>query len=195
MPFVSFFYGQVSFFTTAEKNAKCRRMPNYFLELDCKNFKACCGKSNFSFSQKNYCMDIYYLFQKFYFSELNCTNGKCEKSLEYFGNFKEDGNLEESLLFLCMTPLFYFSILAILEHKIIPRFLSKYQNKNPDVNQEMEELVKNEKISVASQINELKKQGKLDNFRKFISRTLARGRRHNSDQNSWLLQNPDFEIR
>ncbi|XP_033219403.1 phospholipid-transporting ATPase ABCA1-like isoform X2 [Belonocnema kinseyi] len=132
MPFVSFFYGQVSFFTTAEKNAKCRRMPTYFLELDCKNLKACCAS--------------------------HCTNGKCEKSLEYFGNFKEDGNLEESLLFLCLTPLFYFTILAILEHKIIPRFLSKYQNKNPDVNQEMEELVKNEKISIASQISELKKQ-------------------------------------
>ncbi|XP_033219462.1 retinal-specific phospholipid-transporting ATPase ABCA4-like isoform X2 [Belonocnema kinseyi] len=133
LPSVSFFYGQVSFFVTANKNAHCRKMPEYLLKLACEEMNPCCS--------------------------LNCSDGKCEKHFEYFGNFEKNGDLEECALYLFLTPFLYFTILLLLEQKIVPLALYKYSKKNPDGNnQEMDEQVMNEKTSVAAEIEKLIKQ-------------------------------------
>lgn len=47
LPYVSFFHTQLSFFITAHINAKCRRLPNEFYDLQCKQYHVrdvCCGE-------------------------------------------------------------------------------------------------------------------------------------------------------
>ena len=55
LPSISFFNGQISFFAIANKNAHCRKMPQYLLDLACETRNPCCSKNNFiinSFSHK-----------------------------------------------------------------------------------------------------------------------------------------------
>ena len=44
IPYLSFFHGKVSFFTTATQNARCRRLPNLLHSVSCLTKDVCCGK-------------------------------------------------------------------------------------------------------------------------------------------------------
>lgn len=131
IPYISFFHGQISFFETAGQNAQCRRSPQQFLDIACMVHSKCCG--------------------------LECHNGSCKKSLSYFPDFKGDINLAESVLYMSLTPIFYFTILGLLEHRIIPYILMKIQRYEPKcVIDEMDDQVKKEKLSVAFELSKLK---------------------------------------
>ena len=87
-------------------------------------------------------------------------DNNCVKYFEYFGNFNESGNLEESILYLCLTPLLYFAILGLMEHKIMLKWFTKKQQQKPIHNvEEIDDQVKSEKSSVAFEISNLKNQG------------------------------------
>jgi ATP-binding cassette subfamily A (ABC1) protein 3 len=47
IPYLSFFHSQISFYTTAQKNARCKKMPNEFYNTMCNplhpNLDICCG--------------------------------------------------------------------------------------------------------------------------------------------------------
>lgn len=95
------------------------------------------------------------------FLGLNCHDGKCEKSLPYFPDFNDDINLAESVLYMSLTPIFYFTILGLLEHKIIPLILMKIQRNQPKHKiDDMDDQVKKEKLSVAFELSKLKTQSK-----------------------------------
>ncbi|XP_043460752.1 phospholipid-transporting ATPase ABCA1-like [Leptopilina heterotoma] len=135
MPSLSFFYGVYSFFEIATRNADCRRMPEFYLYHIC------------STSRRNDCCD------------LNCSGGQCEKYFDYFNNSKVSDSLEKSILYLCLTPFIYFTIIGILEKKLIPRLFIKIKNIVPTgATQRVDDQVKAEKIFVASEINKFKKQ-------------------------------------
>lgn len=127
IPYLSFFHGEVSFFTTATQNARCRRLPNVLHDVACLMKDTCC--------------------------DLECFDGKCKKSLNYFKNFKDDMSLEESITYLCFTPIIYFGILALLEYKFISMMLAKMRNGKYEIlDDSCDEQVKKEKQSVAFEI-------------------------------------------
>ncbi|KAJ8686324.1 hypothetical protein QAD02_022118 [Eretmocerus hayati] len=131
MPYISIFHAEVSFFGTATKNARCRRLPNILHDALCLAEDYCC--------------------------ELDCFDGKCKKSLQYFNKYEDDMSLEEGLTYLCITPIIYFGILALLEYNLIPMLLAKIRNgKYEIVEDPHDEQVKREKHSVASEITKTK---------------------------------------
>ncbi|XP_014231053.1 ATP-binding cassette sub-family A member 3-like isoform X1 [Trichogramma pretiosum] len=131
VPYLSFFHGQVSFFTTATKNARCRRLPNMLHAVACLTKDVCCG--------------------------LDCYDGKCKHRLDYFKNYKDDMSLEESITYLCITPILYFGILAALEYKLVPLMLSRMRNgKYEALEDPCDEQVKKEKHAVAFEIAKAK---------------------------------------
>ncbi|XP_051164051.1 phospholipid-transporting ATPase ABCA3-like [Leptopilina boulardi] len=136
IPSVSFFYGQHSFFETAKKNADCRKIPKYYLDIVCRSSKKhdCCA--------------------------LNCSDGVCEKYFPYFNNFEKYDSLEESILYLCLTSFLYFAIVVILEHKLIQKLFMMLKKKvQGNVNDKLDDQVKAEEIYVANEIKKLNKQG------------------------------------
>ncbi|XP_058807246.1 phospholipid-transporting ATPase ABCA1-like isoform X2 [Phymastichus coffea] len=131
LPYLSFFHSEISFFTTATQNARCRRLPNLLHEVACLTKDVCCG--------------------------LECFDGKCEKSLSYFRDFNDDISLEESIIYLCISPILYFGILAMLEYKVIPLMLARIRNGKYNLLEDpCDEQVKKEKHSVAFEIAKAK---------------------------------------
>lgn len=63
--------------------------------------------------------------------------------------------LENSLIFLSITPILYFFILAVLEFKLIQKLLL-LTKKVHEINYSTDEQVKLEKTAVAEKISELK---------------------------------------
>lgn len=106
-PYVSFFQGQRSFYTTALKNARCRKYSDIWYSS--------CG----SYDKEPCC-------------KLNCKDGYCEDNIPYFkatyqGLYSytyQNNNYEllSAMLFLCFTPFLYFGILALLESNLL-RFM------------------------------------------------------------------------
>lgn len=85
--------------------------------------------------------------------ELDCYDGVCKKSFEYFKKYEDDMSLEESITFLCITPIIYFGILALLEYKLIPMLLAKIRNgKYEAIEDPFDEQVKKEKHAIGSEI-------------------------------------------
>ncbi|XP_008203624.1 retinal-specific phospholipid-transporting ATPase ABCA4-like [Nasonia vitripennis] len=101
VPYVSFFHSQISFYTTALTNARCKRMPNEFYDVACKSRVGdiCCT--------------------------LDCYEQNCVKSVKYFSNFENDVTLEESLIYMCVTPILYIGILFVLDHQLIQKIKAK----------------------------------------------------------------------
>ncbi|XP_014205590.1 ATP-binding cassette sub-family A member 1-like [Copidosoma floridanum] len=132
IPYLSFFHSKVSFFSIATQNARCRRLPNLLHDVACLTKDVCCG--------------------------LNCYNGKCKKSLSYFNKFQEDMSLEESLIYMCFTPIVYFGILAVLEYQLIPFLLAKMRKGKYQLVEDLhDEQVKKEKHTVAYEIIKARK--------------------------------------
>ncbi|KAF7399046.1 hypothetical protein HZH66_006943 [Vespula vulgaris] len=136
IPYVSFFHGQLSFFTVAVTNAKCRRFPSKILNALCDMgyMDPCCS--------------------------MDCVNGVCSKPMSYFENFKKDINLEENILYLSLTPVIYFAILIMLEEKIFTRLFTKIRSSSLQPSDKMDEEVKKEKHAVALEISKITSQNK-----------------------------------
>ncbi|TGZ53371.1 phospholipid-transporting ATPase ABCA3 [Temnothorax longispinosus] len=135
IPYVSLFHGQVSFFTIAVQNARCRRLPNRLRDVVCLAYRdPCCG--------------------------MDCADGMCKNQLPYFKNFTDDMNFEESILYLAMTPILYFALLIALEEKLFSKLFKKMVGtklrKGQDI---MDDQVKKEKLAVAIEINKINSQG------------------------------------
>lgn len=77
--------------------------------------------------------------------------------MSYFRDFDDDISLEESLIYLCISPILYFAILAMLEYKVIPLMLARIRNGKYNVLEDpCDEQVKKEKHSVAFEIARVK---------------------------------------
>ncbi|KAI4504278.1 hypothetical protein M0802_000749 [Mischocyttarus mexicanus] len=146
IPYVSFFHGEFSFFTVAITNAKCRRFPSKILKQLCDQ-----GHSSID----NDCC------------KMDCVDGVCNKPMPYFGNFEKDFNLEESIVYLSLTPVIYFAILIMLEERIFIRLftklLSKIRSSSSQMGwtaSQMDEEVKKEKHAVALEISKITSQSK-----------------------------------
>ncbi|XP_051153055.1 phospholipid-transporting ATPase ABCA1-like [Leptopilina boulardi] len=134
IPSVSFFYGQVNFFQIASKNAFCRKLPKYLENFNCDNGNECC--------------------------DLKCSDGVCEKSFEYFGDFSKAGSLGECLIYLALTSILYFIILELFERNIISLIILKLKKKEPLNIQQIDDQVANEKSLVSSEINRIENKVK-----------------------------------
>ncbi|XP_035743056.1 phospholipid-transporting ATPase ABCA1-like [Vespa mandarinia] len=138
IPYVSFFHGQLSFFTVAVTNAKCRRFPSKILQTLCDTgsvyLNQCCT--------------------------MDCVNGVCNKPMSYFENFKNDINLEENILYLSLTPVIYFAILIMLEEKFFTRLFTKIRSSSLQPNDKIDEEVKREKHAVTLEISKITSQNK-----------------------------------
>ncbi|KAL7306039.1 hypothetical protein TKK_0001504 [Trichogramma kaykai] len=134
VPYVSFFHNQISFFITAQTNARCKRMPNEFYDESCRSsprFDICCM--------------------------LGCYDGKCERPVDYFSDFDKDVTLEESLVYLALTPLLYFAILAVLEYNVVGTLIKKYKKLEPVIDP-TDEQVQAEKNAISQKIFALTRQ-------------------------------------
>jgi hypothetical protein len=66
-------------------------------------------------------------------------------------------SLEESVTYMCFTPILYFGILALLEYKFIPTVLAKMRNGKYEIlDDPCDEQVKKEKHSVSFEIAKAK---------------------------------------
>lgn len=82
--------------------------------------------------------------------------------MPYFKDFKDDGNFEECILYLGLTPILYFTILIFLEEKLLPLLLMKAKKPQLRVGCEtMDDLVKKEKHVVALEINKVNNKSKM----------------------------------
>lgn len=89
-----------------------------------------------------------------------CINGTCAKPPIMFTNFKEDIALETSILTLCLTPILYFGLLYILEHKLIHRLIVRIRsNKLHKSDEAFEEQVKSVKHDIAFEVSRIKSRG------------------------------------
>jgi hypothetical protein len=76
--------------------------------------------------------------------------------LKYFTNFENDISLEESLIYMSITPILYVGILFLLEYKIIQKLITKMTKSIP-FEYKIDELVQKEKFSIAEKIFDLNK--------------------------------------
>lgn len=102
------------------------------------------------------------------FLAFDCWDHKCEKYKPFF-DFTDDTRwnkdsmaltekyyyLGESLIFLSISPIFYFAIVAVLEFKLIEKLLIS-KKKAYKFDHLTDEQVNLEKIAVAEKISELK---------------------------------------
>ncbi|XP_058807248.1 phospholipid-transporting ATPase ABCA1-like isoform X2 [Phymastichus coffea] len=136
VPYVSFFHTQMSFYLTAMVNARCAKMPNEFYDSQCEqSYDVCCN--------------------------MVCYNGTCGNYKSYFTNFEEDITLEESVIYLCLTPVLYFGILALLETQYIENVAIRFRR---EMAQEVgaDEQVQREKSAISRKIEELKGTWNID---------------------------------
>lgn len=96
VPFVSFFRGQMSFYSVADDNARCRKMPKFILDFTCANPE-----------EQDFCC------------ELNCKGGYCEKSFSYFNNADDGYDLLFVIVLMCIYPFVYLAILRFLESRTL----------------------------------------------------------------------------
>ncbi|XP_043500226.1 ATP-binding cassette sub-family A member 7-like [Polistes fuscatus] len=144
IPYVSFFHGEFSFFTVAVQNANCRRFPSKILQQVCSNeytFNKCC--------------------------DMDCVDGVCNKPMPYIGNFENAFQLEETIVYLFLTPVMYFTVLIMLEEGIFIRLFTKLLSKIRSSSLQMgwttlhmDEEVKKEKHAVALEISKITSQNK-----------------------------------
>lgn len=93
---------------------------------------------------------------------LDCADGTCRNQMPYFKNFEDDMNFEECILYLALTPIFYFTILLFLEEKLFPLLIAKATN--PQLRNgcdTMDDQVKKEKHVVALEINKINNNSKI----------------------------------
>ncbi|XP_011496889.1 PREDICTED: ATP-binding cassette sub-family A member 1-like [Ceratosolen solmsi marchali] len=166
IPYLSFFHGELSFFTTATQNARCRRLPNVLHDVACLMKDTCC--------------------------DLECFDGKCKKSLSYFNNFKDDMSLEESITYMCFTPILYFGILALLEYKFIPLMLAKMRNGKYEIlDDPYDEQVKKEKHSVSFEITKARNHYTKKTNKKAVKNKKAESNGNATSEESNALSNND----
>ncbi|XP_015178503.1 PREDICTED: ATP-binding cassette sub-family A member 1-like [Polistes dominula] len=143
IPYISFFHGELLFLTVAVKNANCRRLSSKILQQQCKNgiYTPCCN--------------------------MDCVDGVCNKPMPYIGNFEKAFQLEETILYLFLTPVIYFAILIMLEERIFVRLFNKLLSKIRKSSSamgwmtlQMDEEVKKEKHAVALEISKITSQSK-----------------------------------
>lgn len=85
---------------------------------------------------------------------MGCYDGKCKNYKKFFTNFEEDITLEQSLIYLCVTPFLYFGILALLETQFVQKVRSKYMNQSlHEIN--ADEQVQREKSNIYQKIQSL----------------------------------------
>jgi len=81
--------------------------------------------------------------------------------MPYFKDFKDDMSFEESIVYLAITPIFYFALLIILEEKLLLKLIGKVigtkLRKEQDI---MDDQVKKEKLAVMVEINKINSQSK-----------------------------------
>ncbi|XP_076288268.1 phospholipid-transporting ATPase ABCA3 isoform X2 [Lasioglossum baleicum] len=132
LPHVSLFHGQLSFFTVALQNARCRRLPNRLLDVVCLGLKdPCC--------------------------DLQCHDGDCKNQLPYFHTEDTDMSLTECIIYLAVTPLIYFSLLIMLEEGLFKKFYIKMFGKHLRNPVEIkDDQVEKEKRAVAMEIRKLR---------------------------------------
>lgn len=92
---------------------------------------------------------------------MDCADGVCKKQLPYFGDFKDDINFEESILYLSITPILYFAILIMIEEKVFLKLFAKIGKKPKSELETMDDQVKKEKLAVALEINKINSQSKM----------------------------------
>ena len=91
------------------------------------------------------------------FLGLECSGGKCAKSLNYFRKFEDDISLEESLIYLCVTPFIYFFLLWILENNYIKLLYVRIKNKTFLPKDNFNDIqVQKEKRLIAFEISKIK---------------------------------------
>ena len=74
-------------------------------------------------------------------------------------------SLEESITYLCVSPIIYFGILALLEYKFIPMLLAKMRRSKYEILEDpCDEQVKKEKHNVAFEIAKTKTHRKFTIF-------------------------------
>ncbi|XP_058807217.1 retinal-specific phospholipid-transporting ATPase ABCA4-like [Phymastichus coffea] len=132
IPYVSFFHGLHSFFNDVQINSDCRKLTNLASERVCE-LTPCC--------------------------RMRCIDGSCSNAVSYFKNFENDVALEMSVLALSLTPLLYFTILFILECKLVPKLLSKMKAGMPDDSDvAFEEQVKKVKREIAFETSKIREK-------------------------------------
>ncbi|XP_058807192.1 ATP-binding cassette sub-family A member 7-like isoform X2 [Phymastichus coffea] len=131
VPYVSFFHGQVSYHLTAQNNARCVKMPNEFYDIKCSPFPA----------------DLCCLF--------GCRDGKCASHIEYFNDFKYDISLEESLVYLGVTPFLYLGILVALECQLVQKLRARAR-RTATLAASDDEQVQRSKAAISARINGLR---------------------------------------
>lgn len=164
LPHVSFTFGYTKFLDIASSNARCRELPNSFIEITCFIGDPCCGKCTFLHSismiyLNNFHFTIETLLFLLNFLGLGCVDGKCESSIPYFGGFSEDGSLEEFVLYLALIPIGLLAIIVCLEHRYFGVIVSKLSFntvKPSNYNEAANTDVADEKRSVRQAINECK---------------------------------------
>nr|XP_012216462.1 PREDICTED: uncharacterized protein LOC105668591 [Linepithema humile] len=139
IPYISLFHDELSFFETAVQNTRCRRLPNRLHDIVClsrsrdNSADPCCG--------------------------LDCADGVCRNQLNYFKNFEDDTNFEESIVYLSLTPILYFTLLIMIEEKFFKKLFTKTRKLKME-QETMDDQVKKEKLTVALEINKINSQNK-----------------------------------
>lgn len=88
-------------------------------------------------------------------------DGVCKKQMSYFNSFKDDMSFAESILYLSLTPILYFTVLILLEEKFFKKFFNNKTRKLKAEQETMDDQVKKEKLTVALEINKINSQSKI----------------------------------
>lgn len=93
---------------------------------------------------------------------MDCADGVCNNQTSYFQDFKEDMNFEESIVYLAITPILYFTILIMMEEKLFSKLYAKtVGTKLKNGCDTMDDQVKKEKLTVALEINKINNLSKI----------------------------------
>lgn len=93
---------------------------------------------------------------------MDCADGVCRNPLPYFKDFTDDMSLEESILYLSITPILYFVILIMMEEKLFSKLFTKIiGTKLKSECYTTDDEVKKEKHAVALEINKINNQSKM----------------------------------
>ncbi|KAK0162596.1 hypothetical protein PV327_006362 [Microctonus hyperodae] len=127
LPHLSLTYGHIAFFSTLIENARCRRMSNDLLEISCLSLDLCCF--------------------------MDCSDHKCNNPRPYFVKQDFIPDLETSLLWLGLSPIFYVFFIFIIEQQYIQRLVAKIRGNKLSIDTPtMDEMVKKEKSIINEEI-------------------------------------------
>lgn len=87
------------------------------------------------------------------------------ESVKYFGDFENDVSLEESLIYMCLTPILYIGILFVLDHQLIQKFRARMKPQEVPY-YTTDEQVKREKLNIAQKISTMNGCKLLNHFNK-----------------------------